>query len=104
VISFIIFISENIDYIPVVRILDFAPGQMTKTLTVTVLDDLGKPQLEGIETFELYLHLPVGGSIGEPSTAIVHINDTVSDCKFESECKYRILHELSVHINFYQTC
>lgn len=71
----------GVDYIPVVRILDFSPGEMTKTVRVTILDDLGHPVLEGIEKFELHLRMPVGGSIGEPSVALVTINDSLSDRK-----------------------
>lgn len=71
--------EANVDYIPVSRILDFSPGEMTQTLRVTINDDLGQPELEGIERFELHLRAPVGGSIGEPSVALVIINDTLSD-------------------------
>jgi hypothetical protein len=74
-------ITAGVDYIPVVRILDFAPGEMTKTLTVTILDDLGHQVIEGAEKFELHLREPVGGSMGEPSLTTVTINDSVSDCK-----------------------
>lgn len=65
-----------------VRILDFAPGEITQSVMISILDDIGHPELEGVETFDLYLHLPVGGSVGAPSIARVLINDSVSDCKF----------------------
>ncbi|XP_053399449.1 FRAS1-related extracellular matrix protein 2-like isoform X2 [Mercenaria mercenaria] len=85
--------EAGVDYIPVVRILDFAPGEMTKTLSVTILDDLGHPVLEGTEKFELHLRMPVGGSMGEPSVATVTINDTVSDLpKMEfADVEYTVL-------------
>ncbi|XP_060554877.1 FRAS1-related extracellular matrix protein 2-like isoform X2 [Ruditapes philippinarum] len=85
--------EASTDYIPVVRILDFAPGEMTETLSVTILDDLGHPVLEGSEKFELHLRMPVGGSIGEPSVAIITINDSLSDLpKMEfADVEYEVL-------------
>lgn len=52
-----------------------------QTIRVAILDDLGQPELEGIETFELVLRMPVNGILGEPAKAKVFINDSVSDCK-----------------------
>ena len=54
---------------------------MTKTLEVTILDDLGQPRLEGVEKFDLVLRMPMGGSLGEPSQAVVMINDSLSDSR-----------------------
>ncbi|WAQ99640.1 FREM2-like protein [Mya arenaria] len=51
----------GLDYLPVTRILDFSPGEMTKTLRVAILDDSASPQLEGQKTLELYFRIPVGG-------------------------------------------
>ena len=78
---FICFLVAGLDYTAVNRILDFAPGEMTKTLQVTILDDLGQPRLEGVEKFELVLRMPMGGSLGEPSVSMVSINDSLSDSK-----------------------
>lgn len=64
------------------RNLDFAPGVSMQTFRVTILDDLGQPELEGIETFDLVLRMPVNGILGEPAKAKVFINDSVSDSKF----------------------
>lgn len=52
-----------------------------QTIRVTILDDLGQPELEGIEMFELVLRMPVNGILGEPAKAKVFIDDSVSDCK-----------------------
>lgn len=52
-----------------------------QTFKVTILDDLGQPELEGTESFELVLRMPVNGILGEPGKATVFINDSVSDCK-----------------------
>lgn len=52
-----------------------------QTIRVTILDDLGQPELEGTETFELVLRMPLNGILGEPAKAKVFITDSVSDCK-----------------------
>ncbi|KAE8627259.1 hypothetical protein XENTR_v10006920 [Xenopus tropicalis] len=67
------------DYVGISRNLDFAPGVNMQTFSVIILDDLGKPVLEGIEKFELILQMPMNAVLGEPSKATVFINDTVSD-------------------------
>ncbi|KAM8975891.1 FRAS1-related extracellular matrix protein 2 [Pelodytes ibericus] len=69
----------SIDYVGISRNLDFAPGVNMQTFRVIILDDLGQPVLEGIETFELVLRMPMNAVLGEPSKATVFINDTVSD-------------------------
>ena len=51
-------------------------------IKVVILDDLGSPSLEGVETFDLILHMPVKAILGEPKTAKILINDSESDCKF----------------------
>ncbi|XP_056140915.1 FRAS1-related extracellular matrix protein 2a isoform X3 [Lampris incognitus] len=71
--------DAGIDYVGISRNLDFAPGVSMQTLRVTVLDDLGKPELEGTEKFELVLRMPMNGILGEPGRATVFINDSVSD-------------------------
>lgn len=69
------------DYVGISQNLDFAPGVSMQMFKVAILDDVGQPELEGIETFELVLRMPVNGILGEPEKATVFINDTVSDCK-----------------------
>lgn len=71
----------GIDYMGISRNLDFAPGVSMQTFRVTILDDLGHPELEGTETFDLVLRMPGNGILGEPTKATVFINDSVSDCK-----------------------
>lgn len=71
----------GIDYVGISRNLDFAPGVSMLTFRVTILDDLGKPELEGTETFDLVLRMPMNGILGDPGKATVFINDSVSDCK-----------------------
>lgn len=72
----------GIDYVGISRNLDFAPGVSMQTFKVTILDDLGQPELEGTEHFELVLRMPVQGILGDPDKATVFINDSVSDCKW----------------------
>ncbi|KAM8940061.1 FRAS1-related extracellular matrix protein 3 [Pelodytes ibericus] len=67
------------DYVGISRNLDFAPGVNMQSFRVVILDDLGKPALEGLEKFELILRMPMNGVLGEPSKATVTINDTISD-------------------------
>lgn len=71
----------GVDYVGISRNLDFAPGVSMQTFKVTILDDLGQPELEGTESFELVLRMPANGILGEPGKATVFINDSVSDCK-----------------------
>lgn len=73
--------AAGIDYVGISRNLDFAPGVSMQTFRVTILDDLGQPELEGTKSFELVLRMPVNGILGEPGKAKVFINDSVSDCK-----------------------
>ena len=71
--------SAGLDYIAVNKILDFAPGVTMQTVRITILDDLGRPRVEGLETFQVVLRMPMGAIMGEPSSAVITINDTVSD-------------------------
>lgn len=69
------------DYVGISRNLDFAPGVTVQTFRVTILDDLGRPELEGPETFQLMLRMPMNAVLGEPSKTVITINDTITDRK-----------------------
>ena len=71
----------GIDYIPINHVVRFATGVLEQTVKVTIIDDLGQPSLEGVETFELVLRMPTGGSVGLPARTVITINDSFSDCK-----------------------
>lgn len=75
-------ILAGTDYVGISRNLDFAPGVNMQTVRVVILDDLGRPILEGIEKFELVLRMPMNAALGEPSKATVSINDSASDCEW----------------------
>ncbi|XP_028838984.1 FRAS1-related extracellular matrix protein 2a [Denticeps clupeoides] len=71
--------EAGMDYVALSRNLNFAPGVGLQTFRVTILDDLGRPVLEGTERFELVLRMPSSGFLGEPSKVTVLINDSLSD-------------------------
>ncbi|ESO98011.1 hypothetical protein LOTGIDRAFT_174476 [Lottia gigantea] len=71
--------EAGLDYIAVNRILEYAPGVTMQLVRITILDDLGRPKVEGLEKFQVVLRMPMGAMLGEPSMAVITINDSVSD-------------------------
>jgi hypothetical protein len=65
------------DYTPISGTLTFAPGEIKKTVTISILDDpLGEPN----ETFGLSLSSPTNAALGTPANATITIkaNDTLT--------------------------
>jgi len=65
--------QAGVDYEPASGTLQFAPGETSKTVDITIIDDALR---EDKESFRLTLSSPTGGiSLGTKSTSEVHIND-----------------------------
>lgn len=65
--------ASDIDFITKGGILQFAPGETSKTLNINILNDT---RAEPNETFRVKLFNPTGGfNLGEPSEAVVTIFD-----------------------------
>lgn len=78
------------DYTGISRNLDFAPGVTMQTVRVYIQDDLGQPRLEGEETFELVLRMPMNAVLGSPERTVITINDTVSDCEYRGSSSFSL--------------
>lgn len=64
--------SSRCDYETVTTTVNFAGGQGSKTVGISIVNDAYQ---EGIETFSVTLSNPSGAALGAPSTASVTIND-----------------------------
>jgi Calx-beta domain len=62
------------DYIPVNMTLNFADGEMSKPVNITIINDA---IVEGAETFNITLSGATGATLGTPNMAVVTINDNV---------------------------
>lgn len=77
-----LYLVASEDYTPIIQMIYFAPYFERQSMEVTIRDDKGLPRVEGTETFEMVLRTPINTGIGEPSNAVIAIDDSISDCKF----------------------
>ncbi|KAM8885583.1 extracellular matrix organizing protein FRAS1 isoform 1-T2 [Spinachia spinachia] len=71
--------SPGVDYIPSSKKVEFKPGRTEQTCSLTILDDVQNPSIEGAESFVVFLSSPQGAVLQEPYEADVVISDTFQD-------------------------
>ena len=67
------------DYVAISKIVTFGPDETVATVSVTILDDLGSPVMEGLEQFEVYLSMPEQCIVGDPREIKITIDDREDD-------------------------
>ncbi|XP_061880359.1 extracellular matrix organizing protein FRAS1-like [Entelurus aequoreus] len=71
--------SPGVDYIPSSKKVEFQPGKTDETCSLTIMDDVQNPSIEGSESFVVFLSSPQGAVLQEPYEASVVIIDTFQD-------------------------
>uniref|UniRef100_H3DH31 Fraser extracellular matrix complex subunit 1 n=1 Tax=Tetraodon nigroviridis TaxID=99883 RepID=H3DH31_TETNG len=71
--------SPGVDYIPSSKKVEFKPGKTVETCSLTIMDDIQNPSIEGSESFVVFLSSPQGAVLEEPYEANVIIADTFQD-------------------------
>ncbi|XP_071779938.2 extracellular matrix organizing protein FRAS1 [Centroberyx gerrardi] len=71
--------SPGVDYIPSSKKVEFKPGKTEETCSLTIMDDIQNPAIEGSESFVVFLSSPQGAVLQEPYEANVVITDTFQD-------------------------
>ncbi|KAG7214448.1 hypothetical protein INR49_026879 [Caranx melampygus] len=71
--------SPGVDYIPSSKKVEFKPGKTEETCSLTIMDDIQNPSIEGPESFVVFLSSPQGAVLQEPYEANVVITDTFQD-------------------------
>ncbi|XP_013870055.1 extracellular matrix organizing protein FRAS1 [Austrofundulus limnaeus] len=71
--------SPGVDYIPSSKKVEFKPGKTEETCSLTIVDDIQNPTIEGSESFVIFLSSPQGAVLQEPYEANVVISDTFQD-------------------------
>uniref|UniRef100_A0A3Q3IUW6 VWFC domain-containing protein n=1 Tax=Monopterus albus TaxID=43700 RepID=A0A3Q3IUW6_MONAL len=71
--------SPGVDYIPSSKKVEFKPGKTEETCSLTIMDDIQNPSIEGSETFVVFISSPQGAVLQEPYEANVIITDTFQD-------------------------
>ncbi|TMS03411.1 Extracellular matrix protein FRAS1 [Larimichthys crocea] len=71
--------SPGVDYIPSSKKVEFKPGKTEESCSLTIMDDIQNPSIEGSESFVVFLSSPQGAVLQEPYEANVVITDTFQD-------------------------
>ncbi|KAM4809143.1 extracellular matrix organizing protein FRAS1 [Rhinophrynus dorsalis] len=71
--------TPGVDYVPSSKKIEFRPGKTVEFCTLTIMDDIQHPVIEGLETFVVFLSSAQGAELTKPFQATVAINDTVQD-------------------------
>ncbi|KAG7490496.1 extracellular matrix FRAS1 [Solea senegalensis] len=71
--------SPGVDYIPSSKKVEFKPGRTEETCSLTIMDDVQNPSIEGPESFVVFISSPQGAVLQEPYEANVIITDTFQD-------------------------
>ncbi|KAM8864960.1 extracellular matrix organizing protein FRAS1 isoform 2-T3 [Synchiropus picturatus] len=71
--------SPGVDYVPSSKKIEFKPGKTLEICSLTVLDDVQNPVIEGPESFLVFLSSPHGAVLQEPHEASVIISDSFLD-------------------------
>ncbi|XP_048099370.1 extracellular matrix protein FRAS1 [Alosa alosa] len=71
--------TPGVDYIPSSKKVEFKPGVTEETCSLTIMDDVQNPTIEGSESFVVFLSSPQGAVLVEPHEASVLITDTFLD-------------------------
>ncbi|XP_061586644.1 extracellular matrix protein FRAS1 isoform X2 [Cololabis saira] len=71
--------SPGVDYIPSSKKVVFKPGKTLETCSLTIVDDIQSPAIEGPESFVIFISSPQGAVLQEPYEANVIITDTFQD-------------------------
>uniref|UniRef100_A0A8C7CEK8 Fraser extracellular matrix complex subunit 1 n=1 Tax=Oncorhynchus kisutch TaxID=8019 RepID=A0A8C7CEK8_ONCKI len=69
--------TPGVDYIPSSRRVEFKAGKTMETCSLTIMDDIQNPAMEGSESFVVFLSSPQGAVLLEPFQASVVITDTL---------------------------
>ncbi|XP_071003248.1 extracellular matrix organizing protein FRAS1-like, partial [Oncorhynchus clarkii lewisi] len=69
--------TPGVDYIPSSRRVEFKAGKTVETCSLTIMDDIQNPAIEGSESFVVFLSSPQGAVLLEPFQASVVITDTL---------------------------
>ena len=59
--------------------LEFAPDISEQIVSIGIIDDSGRPRIEGKENFSVVIRAPRNARLGKLNNAMITIDDTESD-------------------------